>query len=59
MVILHVKRGSEKKNEYLCEKRVAQSVDEVTAELAEMHNLRIKVLRLAVSLKELGTFGPH
>jgi len=57
MVILHVKKG-EKKSEYLVETLTTKTVDEVKAELVEVHNLRIKVLRMSMALRELGKHGP-
>lgn len=57
MVILDVKR-SEKKNEFLFETTVKANVGDVVKELCEVHNLRLKVLRLAVSCKELAKHGP-
>jgi len=57
MVILDVKR-SEKKNEFLFETTVKAKVGDVVQELCEVHNLRLKVLRLAVSCKELAKHGP-
>lgn len=57
MVILHVKRG-EKKNEFLAEVRSTQSVQEAMGDIVELHNLRLKVLRLSLCLRELGKHGP-
>jgi|Transcript_15918 hypothetical protein len=57
MVILHVKR-SDKKNEFLVETSVKSGVADVINELCEVHNLRLKVLRLAMSCKELAKHGP-
>jgi hypothetical protein len=52
-----VKR-SEKKNEFLFETTVKVKVGSLLQELCEVHNLRLKVLRLAVTLKELAKHGP-
>ena len=57
MVILHIKRG-EQKNEFLAECKTTQTTDEVLKEMVELHNLRIKVQRLAVCLRELSKHGP-
>lgn len=57
MVILDVKR-SEKKNEFLYETTVKIPVAELLKELCELHNLRLKVIRLAVTCKELSKHGP-
>lgn len=57
MVILDVKR-SEKKNEFLFETTVKVQVSELLKELCEVHNLRLKVQRLAKSCKELAKHGP-
>lgn len=57
MVILDVKR-SDKKNEFLFETTVKTNVGDVLRELCEVHNLRLKVLRLAMSCKELAKHGP-
>jgi len=57
MVVLDVKR-SEKKNEFLFETTVKANVSDVLKELCELHNLRLKVVRLAVSCKELAKHGP-
>uniref|UniRef100_A0A7S0BCC6 Uncharacterized protein n=1 Tax=Pyrodinium bahamense TaxID=73915 RepID=A0A7S0BCC6_9DINO len=57
MVILDVKR-TEKKNEFLFETTVKANVGDLLKELCEVHNLRLKVLRLAVTCKELAKHGP-
>lgn len=57
MVILDVKR-SEKKNEFLFETTVKSNVGDMIREIVDVHNLRLKVLRLAVSCKELAKHGP-
>jgi len=57
MVILDVKR-SEKKNEFLFETTVKANVSDLLKEVCEVHNLRLKVLRTAMSCKELSKHGP-
>lgn len=57
MVILHVKKG-DKKNEFLFETLTSKTVSEVRKEITDVHNLRLKVLRLAMCLGELGKHGP-
>ncbi|CAD7959084.1 unnamed protein product [Amoebophrya sp. A25] len=57
MVILHVKKG-EKKNEFLEEVLTSETVDDVLKKTVELHNLRLKVLRMALCLRELGKHGP-
>lgn len=57
MVILDVKR-SEKKNEFLFETTVKVKVSDLLRELCDVHNLRLKVLRLALCCKELAKHGP-
>merc|ERR1719355_523500 len=57
MVLLEVKR-SEKKNEFIYETTVSIPVKDLIEELVEVHNLRLKVLRLAISCKELAKHGP-
>lgn len=57
MVLLDVKRG-EKKNEFLFETTVKANVGDLTRELCDLHNLRLKVLRLAGTCKELAKHGP-
>jgi len=57
MVLLHVKRG-EKENEFLYETTVKISCKELLEQLVTLNNLRLKVLRLAKSIKELGKHGP-
>lgn len=57
MVILDVKR-SDKKNEFLFESTVKSNVGDLLKELCEVHNLRLKVLRLALCCKELAKHGP-
>jgi len=57
MVILDVKR-SEKKNEFLFETTVKMKVLDLLRELCDVHNLRLKVLRLALCCKELAKHGP-
>jgi len=57
MVILDVKR-SEKKNEFLYETTVKIPISDLLKDLCELHNLRLKVLRVAVTCKELAKHGP-
>jgi len=57
MVLLHVHRG-DKKNEFLHETTVKVTCDALLKELCELHNLRIKVCRLAMASKELAKHGP-
>lgn len=57
MVVLDVKR-SEKKNEFLFETTVKANIGDLLKELCELHNLRLKVLRLAMTCKELAKHGP-
>jgi hypothetical protein len=57
MVLLHVKRTNDK-NEFLFETSTSKSVEEVVNDLVEVHNLRLKVQRLAVSMQELAKYGP-
>lgn len=57
MVILDVKR-SEKKNEFLFETTVKANIRELLREVCDVHNLRLKVLRLATASKELAKHGP-
>mmetsp|Transcript_85405 Transcript_85405/g.167111 ORF Transcript_85405/g.167111 Transcript_85405/m.167111 type:complete len:290 (+) Transcript_85405:131-1000(+) len=57
MVILDVKR-SEKKNEFLYETTVKSEIKNLLRDLCELHNLRLKVLRIAVTMKELASHGP-
>lgn len=62
MVVIHCKRG-DKENEFLCELKTTQSVDDVKKDLVELHNMRIKVQRTAVyrkkSVKSGGTPYKH
>lgn len=57
MVLLHVKRG-DKDNHFLMEVRATESISQVQKEMTELHNIRIKVLRLALCMRELGKHGP-
>lgn len=57
MVILDVKR-SEKKNEFLYETTAKANVGELLKELCDLHNLRLKVLRLSMASRELAKHGP-
>jgi hypothetical protein len=57
MVLLHIKRGNDK-NEFLFESTVQKNVQEVVQDAVEVHNLRLKVQRLAVSMQELAKHGP-
>lgn len=57
MVILDVKR-SDKKNEFLFETTVKANVGDILNNLCTVHNLRLKVVRLALSCKELAKHGP-
>jgi hypothetical protein len=57
MVLLHIKKTNDK-NEFLFESTVQKSVLEVVTDAVEVHNLRLKVQRLAVSVQELARHGP-
>lgn len=57
MVLIHLKK-SEKKSEFLFETSVSKTVNEICKELTTVHNLRLKVLRLARSITELAKHGP-
>jgi hypothetical protein len=57
MVILDVKR-TDKKNEFLFETTVKTEINDLLKELCEVHNLRLKVLRLAMACTELAKHGP-
>lgn len=57
MVILDIKTTN-KRDEFLFETTVKANVGNVLRELCEIHNLRLKVLRLAGSCKELAAHGP-
>jgi len=57
MVLLDVKRG-EKKNEFLYETTVKTNVGDLLKELCDLHNLRLKVIRLSLAGKELAKHGP-
>jgi len=57
MVLLHCKRTNDK-NEFLFETTVQKTVQDVVNELVVVHNLRLKIQRLAASMGELAKFGP-
>lgn len=57
MVILDVKR-SEKKSEFLFETTVKASAADTLKDLCDLHNLRLKVMRLSMACKELAKHGP-
>lgn len=57
MVLIHVKK-SDKKSEFLVEKTVKMTGSEVLHDLVTLHNLRLKVLRLAKCITELAKHGP-
>jgi len=57
MVILDVKR-SEKKNEFLYETTVKIGVGDLLKDLCEVHNLRLKVIRMSMACTELAKHGP-
>merc|ERR1719316_2314878 len=55
--MLDVKR-TDKNNEFLFEATVKTGVGDLIRELCEVHNLRLKVMRLAMACKELAKHGP-
>lgn len=57
MVLILVKKG-EKKNDFLVEKKTTMSVADVARDLVALHNMRLKVLRLARAITELAKHGP-
>eukprot|EP00397_Hematodinium_sp_SG-2012_P033068 GEMP01035282.1.p1 GENE.GEMP01035282.1~~GEMP01035282.1.p1 ORF type:complete len:287 (+),score=72.92 GEMP01035282.1:112-972(+) len=57
MVLLHIKK-QEKKNEFLVETTVKILCQDLLVQLVTLHNLRLKVLRLARCIRELAKHGP-
>ena len=57
MVVLIVKRTNAR-DEYLFETTVSASIDSLRSDLCEIHNGRIKVLRLSAAVRELAAHGP-
>jgi len=51
-------KRSEKRSEFLYETTVKVACPDLLRELCELHNLRLKVQRLAITCKELGKHGP-
>ena len=56
MVILHVKRSEG--NQFLVETTTAKKIDELTAELVEINNWRLKIDRACSSMEDLASKGP-
>jgi len=57
MVMFHIKRDNAK-NHFLFETKLTQKTDDFLKEIAELHNMRIKVQRLSTYCLELGKHGP-
>ena len=55
MVILHVKRNA---HEFLFETTTSIAVSELVRQLSDLHNARLKVLRLSAALRALAAHGP-
>ncbi|KAJ1623727.1 hypothetical protein T492DRAFT_912376 [Pavlovales sp. CCMP2436] len=58
MVLLHVKRGDDEAKQFLVEVAAATPCAELTQQLAEIHNLRLKVGRLTAAAEGLARHGP-
>ena len=56
MVLIHMKRSDE--HQFLYESTTAAQVKDVTRELAEVHNLRLRIQRLKFEGDELANYGP-
>jgi len=56
MVLIHIKRSAD--NTFLFEGTTAATVDDVTRELAVLHNDRLRVERVCVEMEELAKHGP-
>lgn len=55
MVLIHITKGIE---EFIYETKCTASVDDVTREISELHNLRLRIKRLAGGMRELAKYGP-
>lgn len=56
MVVIHFKRSEQ--NQFLYEISAGISIDDLTQQLVELNNLRLKIDRAAVSLEDLAAKGP-
>jgi hypothetical protein len=56
MVLIHMKRADD--NQFLFETTTTTSCDEVIRKLVEVHNLRLKILRLVNACEDLIKYGP-
>ena len=56
MVILHVKRNEG--NQFLYETHTSIPIDELTKELVDINNFRLKIDRAAQALEDLASKGP-
>lgn len=56
MVVLHFKKGDG--NQFLFETTTSVTVDDLTEQLVDLNNLRLKIDRLAVALEDLAAKGP-
>jgi len=58
MVLCHVKRGDDEVKHFLFEVPAATPCEELTQQLVEVHNLRMKILRLTDAADGLAMHGP-
>ena len=56
MVLIHMKRSEE--HQFLFESTTSAQVRDVTRELVEIHNLRLRIQRLKFEGDELAQYGP-
>jgi len=58
MVLLHVQKGNNADHVFLYETKTDAVVQDVARELATIHNLRLRVQRLAFNVRQLAKYGP-
>jgi len=56
MVVLHFKKSDA--NQFLYETITSISIDQLTEELVEVNNLRLKVDRASIAMEDLAAKGP-
>ena len=57
MVLLHIKKGNETKDEFLFQVSVKDGNDDVIRRLVNVNNLRVRLSVLSAAIMDLGKYG--
>ena len=57
MVLLHIKKGNESKEEFLFQVSVKDTNEDVIRRLVDVNNLRVRLSVLSAAILDLGKYG--